>query len=123
MIGYTTVGTNDFERALLFYDGLFAEMDVPRLWLHGDMAAWGKSHSELSFCITRPFDKKSAAPGNGTMIALRMPDRETVIRVHAKAIELGGTCEGAPGPRGEHGFFAGYFRDLDGNKLNAYVPG
>ena len=58
-----------------------------------------------------------AQPSAGTTQTLE------VQLLHAKALELGGTDEGAPGPRGEHGFYGGYFRDLDGNKLNAYVPG
>jgi predicted lactoylglutathione lyase len=42
--------------------------------------------------------------------------------MHQKALELGGTDEGAPGPRGP-GFYIGYFRDLDGNKLNFFFGG
>ncbi len=45
---------------------------------------------------------------------------EIVQKLHARAVELGAADEGAPGPRGEDGFYAGYFRDLDGNKLNAF---
>ena len=40
--------------------------------------------------------------------------------MHAKALALGGQDEGAPGPRGDTGFYGGYFRDLDGNKLNCF---
>jgi len=61
--------------------------------------------------------------GNGSMIALKMKDRDAVDKIHAKALELGGVDEGATGSRGDHGFYGGYFRDLDGNKLNAYVAG
>ena len=65
---------------------------------------------------------KAATVGNGTMVALAARDRETAARVHAKALELGGSDEGAPGPRGD-GFYGGYFRDIDGNKLVACVFG
>ncbi len=44
-------------------------------------------------------------------------------RLHALALAHGGTDEGAPGPRGDGGFYAGYFRDPDGNKLNAFTMG
>jgi predicted lactoylglutathione lyase len=71
---------------------------------------------------TPPHDGKSATVGNGTMIALKVDSKATVDALHAKAIELGGTDEGAPGPRGDT-FYAGYFRDPDGNKLNAFVMG
>ena len=122
MIGYATVGTNDFEAALAFYDALFASVGVDRLWRHGHMAAWGRARTEPVLCIATPFDGKQATVGNGTMVALRLADRAAVDILHAKCLELGGSNAGDPGPRGDHGFYGGYFRDLDGNKLNAYVP-
>lgn len=123
LIGYITVGTNDFDAALRFYDALFASVDVKRLWKHGNMAAWGSSRTEPAFCIAAPHDGNPASSGNGAMIALKMATTGDVDTLHAKCLELGGANEGDPGPRGEHGFYGGYFRDLDGNKLNAYVPG
>lgn len=123
MIGYITIGTNNFEKAMKFYDNLFEVISVKRLWKHGDMAAWGKSRDECAFCITTPFDKSKATNGNGAMIALKMTTKSDVDRVYSKALELGGIDEGKPGPRGDHGFYGAYFRDLDGNKLNAYIAG
>lgn len=122
MIGYVTVGTNNFDLALEFYDALFASVGIGRLWKHGHMAAWGRTRTEPALCIATPFDGGPATIGNGTMVALRMQDTDTVDTLHAKCLELGGANAGDPGPRGEHGFYGGYFRDLDGNKLNAYVP-
>lgn len=122
MIGYVTVGTNDFVAALQFYDSLFESVGVKRLWKHGTMAAWGLSRDTPALCIAAPFDGASATVGNGIMVALKMANREDVDTLHAKCIELGGSNEGDPGLRGEHGFYGGYFRDLDGNKLNAYIP-
>ncbi len=122
MIGYVTVGTNDFEKAMEFYDGLFAAMGIERLWHFGDSAAWGVSRAETQLMLTKPHNGEEATVGNGMMVALRVGDRDAVHAVHAKALELGGRDEGAPGPRGSHGFYGGYFRDLDGNKLNTYVP-
>jgi len=54
------------------------------------------------------------------MVALVVLEPKQVDAVHRKALELGGKDEGAPGPRGDGGFYAGYFRDLDGNKLNCF---
>jgi catechol 2,3-dioxygenase-like lactoylglutathione lyase family enzyme len=122
MIGYVTVGTNDFEAALEFYDGLFSSIGVDRLWKHGHMAAWGQSRETPALCIACPFDGAPASAGNGVMIALRMADTETVDTIHAQAVARGGADEGSPGPRGDHGFYGGYFRDLEGNKICAYVP-
>lgn len=123
MIGYITIGTNEFERAILFYDELLATIGITRLWRHESTAAWGASRQQAALCVTTPFDGKAATVGNGAMIALKVANRKQVKLPHAKAIELGAENEGEPGPRGDHGFYGGYFRDLDGNKLNAYIPG
>lgn len=123
MIGYVTIGTNDFERALQFYDALLATIGIQRLWKSGSMAAWGPSRQETALCLTTPHDGNAATVGNGVMIALKVGSREQVNALHSKGIELGGRDEGEPGPRGDSGFYGGYFRDLDGNKLNAYIPG
>ena len=122
MIGYVTVGTNDFSLALHYYDKLLATIGVKRIWKTNSMAAWGPSRQEAALCIAKPFDGNAATVGNGIMIALKVGNREQVDALHAKAIELGGCDEGKPGPRGNSGFYGGYFRDLDGNKLNAYIP-
>ena len=123
MIGYVTIGTKDLDKAVQFYDALLATIGVQKLWQHGQMAAWGPSRDEVALCVTRPYDGQAASIGNGVMIALKMSSREQVDAIHAKCLALGGTDEGKPGPRGDHGFYGAYFRDLDGNKLNAYIPG
>ena len=122
MIGYVTVGTNDFEKALAFYDGLFSAIGIKRLWAADAMAAWGVSRAEPALCIAKPHDGNTATVGNGVMVALKVRVAGQVDAMHAKAIALGGQDAGPPGPRGEGGFYGGYFRDLDGNKLNAYIP-
>ena len=73
--------------------------------------------------LTAPFDGNPATVGNGVMVALEARDRDQVDRIHALALANGGSDEGVPGPRGDQGFYAGYFRDPDGNKLNAFVMG
>ena len=70
--------------------------------------------------LTRPFDGNAASVGNGVMVALQARDEDQVKRLYEIALANGGTDEGAPGDRGG-GFYAGYFRDPDGNKLNAFV--
>jgi len=122
MIGYTTVGTNDYERACGFYDQLFASIGETRIMDVDNFVVWGTSMEQPGFSITRPFDGNPATVGNGVMIAMLMPSKDAVDAFYAKAMELGAADEGAPGQRGE-GFYAGYFRDLDGNKLNAFFMG
>ena len=119
MIAYTTVGTNDLEKAAGFYDSLFKEIGIGRVFEQDGSVAWGKSMGEPVFSVMRPFNKEPATVGNGCMVALRASGPEEVDKLYAKAMELGGADEGAPGPRGDM-FYCGYFRDLDGNKLNAF---
>ena len=122
MIGYVTVGTHDLPRAAAFYDALLAELGARRTLDLGRGIAWGTAQDRPMFAVMTPFDRQPATVGNGVMVAFSAPDRATVDRVWRKALELGGTDEGAAGPRGE-GFYAGYFRDLDGNKLNVFCVG
>lgn len=122
MIGYATLGTNNFEAALEFYDALFSSVGANRLWKQSDMAAWGCSRAESALCLACPFNGEPASVGNEVIVALKTANRKAVDTLHAKCLELGGTYEGAHGPRGDHGSHGEYFRDLDGNKLNAYFP-
>lgn len=119
MIGYVTLGTNRFDEAAKFYDDLFAVLGAGRLFEGDRFIAWGTGMRSPAVAIAKPYDGNPASVGNGVMVALVMDAPEKVDLIHARALELGGTDEGAPGPRGEQ-FYAGYFRDLDGNKLNAF---
>ena len=120
MIGYVTLGTNDLARAAKFYDALAAEMGVGRRMDFETFIAWGSPGCGAGIGLTKPFDGNVATVGNGVMIALEAKDKDQVHRLYDIALAHGGTCEGPPGPRGET-FYAGYFRDLDGNKLNAFL--
>ena len=120
MLGYVTLGTNNPEQACAFYDALMGSIGHGRVFEVDSFVAWGNSMDEAVVTITKPFDGNPATVGNGVMVAMKMPSKEAVDAFYQKAIELGATDEGAPGQRGE-GFYAGYFRDLDGNKLNAFV--
>jgi predicted lactoylglutathione lyase len=122
MIGYVTLGTKDLAKAAEFYDAIAAELDTPRMMEFDGFIAWGKPDGGAGIGLTRPFDGNVATVGNGVMVALQAKDKEQVHRLHEIALAHGGTCEGPPGPRGE-GFYAGYFRDPDGNKLNAFIMG
>jgi catechol 2,3-dioxygenase-like lactoylglutathione lyase family enzyme len=122
MVGYATFGTNEPERSGKFYDALLALLGAKRIMEIEGFVLWGTSFDDACFALTPPFDKNPATVGNGVMVALRADSKAAVDAIHAKALELGGSDEGAPGPRGD-GFYAGYFRDLEGNKLNAFFLG
>lgn len=120
MIGYVTVGTNDIARAGKFYDALLGSIGAGRFMESERFIAWAVSPTQPALGVIVPFDGQPATVGNGVMVSLVVDSPEKVQMLHAKALELGGRDEGAPGPRGDSGFYAGYFRDLDGNKLNAF---
>ncbi len=120
MIGYVTIGTNNLERAVAFYDELLALLGAGRFMEVEDVfVAWAVAPDKPGLSVTRPFDGQPATVGNGMMVALAVDSKELVHKVYDKAIALGGKDEGPAGPRGDQ-FYAGYFRDLDGNKLNVF---
>ncbi len=122
MIGYVTLGTDDIKRSAAFYDELLSLIGAKRFMEFETFVAWSAGEGTPGLSITRPFDGQAATAGNGTMIALQVDSPAKVDAMHAKALELGGRDEGKPGAR-SGSFYAAYFRDLDGNKLNAYCVG
>jgi predicted lactoylglutathione lyase len=122
MIGYVTLGTNDLARAAKFYDALLGEIGAGRFMEGETFIAWAVSPDSPGLGLIKPYNGQPATVGNGVMVALAVDSKEKVDRLYAKAMELGATDEGAAGPRGE-GFYAGYFRDPDGNKLNFFCMG
>ena len=119
MIGYITVGTNNLSKAVAFYDDLFVEIGAGRFMQEDRFVAWAVAPDQPGFSVCLPFDGNAATVGNGTMIALAVDSTDKVDAIYAKALQLGGTDEGPPGSRSD-GFYAAYFRDLDGNKLNVF---
>lgn len=130
MIGYVTLGSDNLDRARDFYDALLGEVGAKRIMEFGEDAGgftmWGVSWDKPGIAVTRPYDREPASAGNGSMAALVVDARAKVDALHAKALTLGGTDEGAPGVRGEEGpqaFYGAYFRDPDGNKLCVFRMG
>jgi predicted lactoylglutathione lyase len=122
MIGYVTLGTNDLKRAAAFYDAIAKEMGIGRMMENETFIAWGKPGAGAGIGLIKPYDGKPATVGNGVMVAIEANERAHVDRIYQLAMSLGAKDEGAPGDRGG-GFYAGYFRDPDGNKLNAFFMG
>ena len=120
MISYVTIGTNNMEKALEFYDALLPAVGGQRAF----EAPKGQFYSFAQgtmLGILRPDDGQAATGGNGTMFAFKVESQLQVDAVYGQAIELGATDAGEPGPRGERGFYGAYFRDFDGNKLCVYI--
>jgi catechol 2,3-dioxygenase-like lactoylglutathione lyase family enzyme len=130
MIGYATLGSDNLPRARAFYDALLGEIGAKRMMEFGDdlggFTLWGVAFDKPGIAVTNPYNKQAATAGNGNMIALTVDERAKVDSLYSKALELGGTCDGPPGLRGDEGpqaFYAAYFRDPDGNKLCVFRMG
>lgn len=119
MIGYVTLGTQDLAKAAPFYDEIAKLMGVGRMMEGEKFIAWGQPGGGAGIGLLYPYDGQVATVGNGVMVALEAKDPGHVDAIYTKAREMGAACEGPPGDRGG-GFYAAYFRDLDGNKLNAF---
>jgi predicted lactoylglutathione lyase len=120
MLGYVTIGSNDLKRSYAFFDAVFEPLGGKRL-IEGDRSViYGVKRPSIMVCT--PYDEGQATSGNGAMTALAARSRDQVDAVHARALEMGATCDGPPGVRGDdpNGFYGAYFRDLDGNKFCAY---
>jgi catechol 2,3-dioxygenase-like lactoylglutathione lyase family enzyme len=120
MIGYVTLGTNDIGRAAAFYDELLGLLGAGRFMESDRFIAWAVSPDQPSLGVIKPFDGQPASVGNGVMVSLAVDSNDKVDAMYRKAIALGARDEGPPGPRGLDGFYAAYFRDLDGHKLNCF---
>jgi predicted lactoylglutathione lyase len=121
MIGYVTMGTNDFDRAAVFYDAIAKELGGARALENDHLILWSDKVGGM-LGIIKPHNQQPAAASNGGMTALAAKSKDQVDRLYALALANGGSCEGAPGPRSDT-FYAAYFRDPDGNKLNAFHMG
>jgi catechol 2,3-dioxygenase-like lactoylglutathione lyase family enzyme len=122
MIGYVTLGTRDLDRAAAFYDRLLGELGAKRFMESPRFIAWSAGRGTPGLSVALPYDGDTQHCGNGHMTALAVGSRANVERLHALALALGGSDEGAVGERFP-GFYAGYFRDLDGNTLNVFHMG
>jgi len=118
-LAHCTFGTTDLARGGTFYDAIITEFGGARAFENERAIGWSFAEGGPSIGICLPFDHQPATQGNGTMFAIMARDEDQVRRVHAAALASGGSCEGAPGLRA-NGFYAAYYRDPDGNKMNAF---
>lgn len=122
MLGYCTIGVNDMDRATAFYDSLLGELGAKTMFDMGRIKGYGVAPGQPMLAICIPYNEEPQVPGNGNMVAIAAASEEQVNQLHARALELGGTDEGAPGTRVAT-FYGGYVRDLDGNKLCFFKMG
>jgi catechol 2,3-dioxygenase-like lactoylglutathione lyase family enzyme len=125
VLSHVTLGTNDLDRAMAFYDRVLEPLGIVRTSARPEYgyAQYQREGEEFSLFICSPYDGRPATWGNGTHVALLAPDAVAVDAFHAAALAAGGLDEGEPGPRPHYheGYYGAYVRDLDGNKLQACV--
>ncbi|MEM6538775.1 MAG: VOC family protein [Pseudomonadota bacterium] len=125
ILAYSMVGTNNFERARKFYGELLSDLNAIETFVRpdGGVVMWGRKPGEAFFAIAKPADGGTATVGNGVMVAFAARDPAQVKALYDKAISLGASCAGEPGPRLTGSVSCAYVRDLDGNKLNFFCMG
>lgn len=123
MIGYTTIGVSNLDRAKAFYTDLFADQGAKVVIDAGRIAFIGTKRGEPMLAVCEPYDKQAPTPGNGVMIAFPTSTKAEAETLYHRAIELGATDEGAPGQRIPDQFYGAYVRDPDGNKMCFFVFG
>jgi catechol 2,3-dioxygenase-like lactoylglutathione lyase family enzyme len=123
MLAYIMVGSSNLKRSAKFYDAALAPLGLVRTGGDSRSIGYGPRNApqKSQFYVARPYNRKAATFGNGTMISLVAKSRRAVEAFHAAALASGGTDEGKPGPRpADAGNYAAYARDPDGNKICAY---
>ncbi|WP_107330388.1 VOC family protein [Metapseudomonas otitidis] len=119
ILSHVSLGSNDFDRAVAFYDRVLATLGCRRVLEHPGAVAYGREYPE--FWIQRPYNGAPASVGNGTHIGFFAPNRESVDAFYQAAVAAGARPDGAPGPREEYGapYYGCFVRDLDGHKVEA----
>jgi catechol 2,3-dioxygenase-like lactoylglutathione lyase family enzyme len=121
VISHVSLGTNDYPRAKAFYDAVLATLQIGCVMDFPGGAGYGRAFPE--FWIQSPHDGGRASAGNGVHVSFLANTINEVEAFHAKALQLGGQDEGAPGYRPEYTprYYAAFVRDLDGNKIEAML--
>ena len=121
MIGFVMVGTNNLDKAIIFYDTLLNTIKLKRVVTNEKYAGYALENKpdEVEFYVTNPVNKEKATFGNGTQISFLVNSKDLVNNFYNTGIKLGGKDEGAPGIRS--GDYYCYFRDLDRNKVCAFA--
>lgn len=117
MLSYVTIGVSDLAKSEEFYNELLAPLGAKTLIKMDRIIFIGKSMKEPMMAICIPYNEEDQHCGNGNMLAISPGSKEQVDEMYKRAIDLGASCDGAPGQRVPDVFYGAYFRDVDGNKI------
>jgi len=123
MIDHVSVGTADLERATRFYDAVLGAIGYMRLETRPKTVGYGKQYAE--FWVNLRAGMAPVEAGSGAHVGLRVRTTEVVDAFHAAALAAGGSSDGAPGLRPQHGegYYSAFIRDPDGNRIEAVTFG
>ncbi len=119
MIDHVSVAVRDVASAARFYEALLAPLGFAKLEERAATVGFGKRYPEF-WINHRPLGDP-ASTESGAHVALRAASMAAVDAFHAAALDAGGTSDGPPGLRPQHGdgYYAAFIRDLDGNRIEA----
>ena len=119
MIDHVSVAVRDLASAARFYEAVLAPLGFAKLEERAATVGFGKRYPE--FWINHRPSRDPASTDSGAHIALRAASTAAVDAFHAAALDAGGTSDGPPGLRPQHGdgYYAAFIRDLDGNRIEA----
>lgn len=119
MIDHVSLGVNDLDRAARFYEAVLGTLGFAKLEVRPATVGFGKRYPE--FWLNLRAAMAPVPADSGAHVCVRARDTAAVDAFHAAALAAGGSSDGAPGLRGQHGrgYYAAFVRDLDGNRVEA----
>jgi catechol 2,3-dioxygenase-like lactoylglutathione lyase family enzyme len=119
MIDHISIAVRDLDRAARFYQVVLGAVGYEKLVVRPRTVGFGKAYPEFWLNL-----RATMAPINGDCgvhVGLRVRTIELVDAFHAAALAAGGSSDGAPGLRPQHGegYYAAFVRDPDGNRVEA----
>jgi catechol 2,3-dioxygenase-like lactoylglutathione lyase family enzyme len=117
MIDHVSIAVRDLDRATRFYEAVLGTIGYTKLEVRPATVGFGKKYPEFWINLRGAMSSVS----DGAHVGLRMRRTEFVDAFHAAAIAAGGSSDGAPGLRPQHGegYYAAFIRDPDGNRVEA----
>ena len=121
VMAHVSVGTNDYDKAIAFYDKVLATLNINRVFEESEAKAMAYGRQFPEFWVQAPFDGKPANVGNGSHFAFLAMSEAQVQDFYSAALAAGATHDGDPGARPQYSdaYYGCFVRDLDGHKIEA----
>jgi catechol 2,3-dioxygenase-like lactoylglutathione lyase family enzyme len=119
MIDHVSIAVRDLAAATRFYEAVLGALGIGKLECRPATVGFGKKYPE--FWINARSDMAPAPSNSGAHVCFRARSTELVDAFHSAALKAGGSSDGAPGLRPQHGegYYAAFVRDPDGNRIEA----